>query len=272
MKIPASTDRKRYQALEENFVSSFLDELIPGILHNFANPLNGIMGRSRLLQRRLEDTVKKIHLKHQDLSSEMAEDLNKLLKDIDSIALESDRFFDMFRHAAIKFDALRDHDISSIDLSQLLDIEMKFADFYLDFKHEISKVLVLEAALPEVKGILSDYSMALWSVIRYALKSMRNDAVKEFHASTTYDDTHVYLRFRHSGYGMTAKQAGLFADCLQGGSGDVSPDLDEQRHLLNAMLLLKKYGASTQLILEDRETTLSIGIPYRGHGDVSSAS
>ena len=46
--------------LEKKFVATFLDELLPGIFHNFANPLNGIMGRSKLMQRRLDDFVKKI--------------------------------------------------------------------------------------------------------------------------------------------------------------------------------------------------------------------
>ena len=42
-----------YALLEKVFVATFLDELIPGIFHNLANPLNGIMGRSKLMQRRL---------------------------------------------------------------------------------------------------------------------------------------------------------------------------------------------------------------------------
>ena len=40
--------------LEKEFLATFLKELMPGILHNFANPLNGIMGRSKLLQRRID--------------------------------------------------------------------------------------------------------------------------------------------------------------------------------------------------------------------------
>ena len=35
-----------YRELENDFLSTFMGELMPGVLHNFANPLNGIMGRA----------------------------------------------------------------------------------------------------------------------------------------------------------------------------------------------------------------------------------
>jgi len=53
-----------YQALEDDFSETFIRELMPGILHNFANPLNGIMGRARLLQKRMEDLLQKIDLSY----------------------------------------------------------------------------------------------------------------------------------------------------------------------------------------------------------------
>ena len=49
-----------YRALEDDFAATFIEELIPGILHNFANPLNSILGRSKLLQRRIEENIRKM--------------------------------------------------------------------------------------------------------------------------------------------------------------------------------------------------------------------
>jgi signal transduction histidine kinase len=269
METMASKEQERYQILEEDFVASFLEELIPGILHNFANPLNGIMGRSKLLQRRLEETVRKMRVNHPEAAMELAEDHKKLLKDVNSISLESDRFFDMFRHVASKFSTTGDRAVSSINLSQLVDSEMKFADFYLDFKHEVSKDLKLEEILPEVYGAVSDYSIALWTIIRYAMKGMRNCAVKDFAVMTSHDDTHVYISVRHSGSEMTKGQAERFFQCLLEESGELHPDLAQQKHLLNALLLLKKYGASTRFDLDTDKTTLSIAIPYYRQGVVS---
>ena len=69
-------ERNICQSLEDDFTSTFIRELIPGVLHNFANPLNGIMGRSKLLQRRIDDTVKKINEKYPEAASELEEAKN----------------------------------------------------------------------------------------------------------------------------------------------------------------------------------------------------
>ncbi|MGZ3649031.1 MAG: hypothetical protein ACXU9G_08395, partial [Syntrophales bacterium] len=85
-------DDKKYReiqnVLEKAFHGTFAEELVPGIVHNFANPLNGIMGRSRLLQRKLTDIIKKADIE-EDASYQ--EDNKKLVRDVDSIAREADR-------------------------------------------------------------------------------------------------------------------------------------------------------------------------------------
>jgi len=88
------TDAFRF--LEREFEGTFIEELIPGILHNFANPLNGIIGRTRLLQRRLEETIRKTVEAFPESERTLSEDHARLLKDIDLITHESDRLFDLF--------------------------------------------------------------------------------------------------------------------------------------------------------------------------------
>jgi hypothetical protein len=83
-------EKDLYAYLEKKFVATFLDELIPGIFHNFANPLNGIMGRSKLMQRRLDDFVKKMELRYPNIENDMGVDYKKLISDIHSISNESE--------------------------------------------------------------------------------------------------------------------------------------------------------------------------------------
>ena len=97
---------KIYQALEDDFTSTFIRELLPGVLHNFANPLNAIMGRSNLLQRHIDDTVKKIHEQYPEVAVTLQDELKRVKNDIGSINKESDSFFEMFRDASGKFYAL----------------------------------------------------------------------------------------------------------------------------------------------------------------------
>ena len=95
-----------YQALEDDFSSTFIRELLPGILHNFANPLNGIMGRSKLLQRRMDDTVKKINEQYPEVAAALQDEIQRIKNDIRSVNRESESFFEMFRDATAKFYAL----------------------------------------------------------------------------------------------------------------------------------------------------------------------
>ncbi len=128
-----------YLFLERRFVDTFLDELIPGILHNFANPLNGIMGRSKLMQRRLEDFVRKIENRYPEFENETGADYKKLISDINAINNASEELFDMFRLATGKFYALGARDVERLNLSVLIEAELGFADFYLDYKHNVKK-------------------------------------------------------------------------------------------------------------------------------------
>ncbi|MHB9098310.1 MAG: hypothetical protein ACYC5X_10880, partial [Syntrophales bacterium] len=134
----------------EGFDATLTTELIPGIIHNFANPLNGIMGRATLMQRRTAEQVRKIQDLYPEMPSETVAGLNKILQDADSIVRESDRFFSIFRDLTTKFSALVPREEEKINLSQLISNEMRFADFYLDFKHEVNKTLFLEDKLPEI--------------------------------------------------------------------------------------------------------------------------
>ena len=74
-----------YLALEDDFQSTFIRELLPGVLHNFANPLNGIMGRSKLLQRRIDAVVKKMSEQYPETAEALKDDLQRIKNDIRSI-------------------------------------------------------------------------------------------------------------------------------------------------------------------------------------------
>jgi len=128
-----------FRELENDFESTFARELIPGILHNFANPLNGIMGRSKLLQRRVEDNIKKTVEHFPEAGKRFVEDYGKITKDVELMISEADRLIEMFRSVSGKFYAIGDTTVQKLNLSEMVENEMKFSDFYLDFKHQVKK-------------------------------------------------------------------------------------------------------------------------------------
>ena len=106
--------------LENVFESTFVDELIPGILHNFANPLNGIMGRAQILQRRLNETIAKMGVQYPEAANAFADMHKKLVTDVGSICQESDRFYNMFQDVSGKLYAIGSDAVERINLSRLV--------------------------------------------------------------------------------------------------------------------------------------------------------
>jgi len=135
------------------FEGTFIEELIPGILHNFANPLNGIIGRTRLLQRRLEEGDP------QDPrgipgggthsfggSREAAQGHRTHHPRVRTGSLT------FFKHVSGKFYAIGDRNMQQVNISELVENEIRFFDFYLDFKHNVKKIMDLDGDLHDVSG------------------------------------------------------------------------------------------------------------------------
>lgn len=250
-----------YNALREQFLATMYDELMPGILHNFANPLNGIMGRAKLLQRRLDDHVRKIREHYPDVAFGLKEDYEKLLKDVSSINQESDKFSDLFWDVARKFQGIAEDRSEKINLSQLLNAEMRFTDFYLSFKHEVKKTLAFQEDLPEVTGSLADYSLSFFALIRRSMTAMKNGSTKEFFISTDSDAQMVYVRLRDTGLPFPEEMV-CFVDKLSK-NGDAEEWMPVPDGFSDACLLLRHYGARIRLSRDTNFNEVEVAIPYR---------
>ncbi len=251
-----------YQALEDDFTSTFIRELLPGILHNFANPLNGIMGRSKLLQRRIDDTVKKISEKYPETAADLQEELQRIKNDIRSVNKESESFFDMFRDASGKFYALAAKGEDRINISQLLTAEMRFADFYLEFKHEITKNIQLDRELPDLKGNTAELSLVFWRLIRFAMTRALTSERKEFFLATQHDQENIVVLIKYSGEAIPDEDGKIVNNYLPDDTADLSQTKMEKGVLL-ALVILKKYSARVQFYQENGLNVISITIPHR---------
>jgi len=253
-----------YHALKEDFEATFTKELIPGILHNFANPLNGIMGRSKLLQRRIEDTIKKIENLYPDAAEGMAADFQKISSDIRAVNQESDFFFKMFRDVSGKFYSLASREKDSVNLSKLLDAEMRFANFYLDFKHEIKKDSQFRDELPELSVNLADFSMAFWRLIRFAMSRALASQEKELYISTNNDEKNVNVLIKYSGDKISKEKVKQIIDKIQSCSCDKSADeVDSGAYI--PLLLFSKYQAKIEINHDNDLNAISVSFPYRSH-------
>ena len=250
-----------YLFLEKRFLATFLDELMPGIFHNFANPLNGIMGRSKLMQRRLEDFIRKIENRYPEIEKETGADYKKLLSDINSINDTSEEFYDMFRLATGKFYALGARDVESLNLSVLIEAELGFADFYLDYKHSVKKEIHLDMGVPSITGITAYYSIAFWMLIREAAKNAQKRNEETFRIATTSDDQWVIVSISHIGGSLVRGwreilfPVGADPDLLTCGT-------DEEKNLICALMLFRLAGGGVEMTHDGDADLFTIRIRY----------
>jgi signal transduction histidine kinase len=251
-----------YDYLEKNFAGTFLEELMPGIFHNFANPLNGIMGRSKLMQRRMDEFVRKIETRYPGIEEELGADYKKLVYDINTIHNESERFFDMFRVTTGKFYSLGEKTTEMLNLSALIETELLFADFYMDYKHNTQKEISIDKALPYIAGVAAFYSIALWVLIRQATKNIQGRKDETLHVATAHDDQWISVVISHIGSSLQQGWQERLSTMDQG-SDSFLLSSDEQKNLIYALTLFR-HGGHTVEMTNDLETDrFTIRISYR---------
>ncbi|MGD0022021.1 MAG: hypothetical protein ABSC54_06930 [Smithellaceae bacterium] len=250
-----------YRTLEEEFAATFIKELIPGILHNFANPLNSIMGRSKLLLRRFEENAKKMEEIYPKAAAGMKEDLQRVRTEIKAINQESELFFSLFKDVTGKFYALDTKGENKINLSQILTEEMRFFNFYLDFKHEIKKDVQLNNDVPSFKGTAADLSLAFWRLIRFAMSRALASDLKEFYIKTEHDSKYVSVFIKNSGGALPVTDIETLMEKIDSGSPDMSSKVID-RGVLLSFLILNKYKPRINIFSEENFSIISIGFPY----------
>ena len=245
-----------HSVLEKAFQDTFIEELVPGIVHNFANPLNGIMGRSRLLQIKLMDIMKRAD---GEKDTSYQENNKKLVRDVDSIAHEADRLSGLLQTVMGKFCAIGDRTAQKVNLSELIELEMSFFDFYLEFKHSVKKTLRLDRELPEVRGAPADYSLAFSTMIRYATVAMRDSIPKELYISTQLENGQRCVKIQNRVVPISDDLKRLLLDEVQGYASSLGGT--GEGAMLCAFSLLRKWGAGFDIRSENGLNTINVLIP-----------
>ncbi len=247
-----------YNELENEFLSTFIGELLPGVLHNFANPLNGIMGRSKLLQRRFEDFMRKTNDNNSAAVREKPSE-EKIAKDINTIALEAERFLNIFSDLAGKISRLSVRAPERINLSQMIEAEVRFCDFYLDFKHDFKKNLQLDPDIPDIVGPAADYSLCISTLLKSAKDRMRDCQIKEISVATSHDAQNISVVIWDKGVPISP----ACAQVLETNDFSVEVIPEKDRGICNAFMLLTYNGAHLQMRSEKGHNMISISVPYR---------
>lgn len=246
-----------YRELENEFVAALYRELMTGVLHNFANPLNSLMGRSRLLQRRWEDLLRKMEDRNPELAGGVESE--KIKKDIGALVSEADRFYDIFQNLAGKFSILSHREQAKINVAKLMEAEVRFADFYLDFKRNFKKNLQLDDNLPEIMGNAADFSLCFSEIITSARLRMKDSPVKEISISVRHDANSISLTVQDKGSAISdaCRQQ---SDKEASGLG-IAPIPEIDQGLYYALLLLGHNGVTAHVDCGVGGNVVSLNFP-----------
>ena len=170
--------------------------------------------------------------------------------------------FGIFKDCSAKFYALGAKGEDNINISQLMDAEVRFFDFNLNFKHEIIKNIRLDKDIPDFQGNKAELSMAFWALLRFAMSRAQSSPMKEFSITTEHDQKYVSVFIKNSGVALPAAAVDALMESVNSGSREM-PDTVIDKGVLNAFLILNKYNARINMFSEDNFSTISIGIPYR---------
>ncbi len=245
-----------YKELEKEFDKT-LRALVTGIIHDFANPLSGILGRSEFLEKRVVDIVERIEDKYDSIDSDTLEGYKKIIYDVELLVKAGDLLQEMFTNVTDKLNALNDTKWQEINLSELIAAETAFLQFYPAFKRNIKQKLVLDKQIPVVTGIKTEYSLAFSALIRHALNAVQHCKIKELIISTGHDDSHVWVKIKDSGTSFTQIPITGISENF-----NFENYPDEAKGLFNAVSLLEKYGALFQISNASGFNVVSIRIPW----------
>jgi signal transduction histidine kinase len=165
----------------------------------------------------------------------------------------------MLQHVTEKYRAVSDKTIQKINVSHLVELEMKFFDFYLEFKHSIKKTVSLDRELPVVKGILSDYSLALSALMIHSMEASKESTSKEFYISTQFENGLICIKIQNQGKPISDDQRRYIFEEFQ--ATPSSLDTRGIGELGCAFALLKRWGAVIEINQESHWNTIAVFIP-----------
>jgi len=247
-----------YGKLNELFVADIMGKIIPGAIHNIANPIGGIMGRVQLMRARISKNFQRFESLYPELYKEFA--LDKVTRDVDILSGEAEMMLSIFRSLENKVMAFSARGQEPINISQMIESEIGFADFYLDFKHAVNKTMTFKDGVPLISGEKAGYSLCVSTLINGARQRMESVTEKELAVSVDYDEADITIVFQDSGEEITNS-------CYKLPDGDDAlPEIEKlpaaEHGLCYAFMLLARYGFLINVEAGKGRNIITLRIPY----------
>jgi hypothetical protein len=184
---------QEFQALDLAFMGS----LLPGIIHNLATPLSGVLGATQLLEKRastLEELFKQLDDVTESERAELTKQFDRNRTNVDILARNAKHLADLLQVLVQRINRGSCAAAEYYSFNDLLQNELRFLESNLTFKHKAKKQMTLAPDLPVAKYVYGHVAAALDEFVISSL-SMHDFAkgITELDFATSADNTAVML-------------------------------------------------------------------------------
>ena len=153
--------------------------LASGLAHNLKTPLGGIKGYAQLMKLDYGE-----------------------FHELDMIINEVEIMEQIINNLMLK--SRKDHvsKEETLNLNDLLKIELEFLSANMFFKHRVKSKIELEEDLPTIRGVYAHFSQAIMNIIQNALDAMYDTPKKKLTVRTRHDNQYIYVDVYDTGCGI----------------------------------------------------------------------
>jgi signal transduction histidine kinase len=151
---------QEFQALD----LAFLGSLLPGIIHNLATPLSGVLGATQLLEKRastIEELVAQLESLAEAERAELAKQFDRNRTNVDILARNAKHLADLLQVLVQRINRGSCTAAEYYSVNDLLQNELRFLESNLAFKHKVKKQVSLAPDLPVIKYVYGHVAAAM---------------------------------------------------------------------------------------------------------------
>jgi hypothetical protein len=184
---------QEYQVLD----LAFLGSLLPGIIHNLATPLSGVLGATQLLEKRastMEDLVGGLVSLTEAERSELNSQFTRTRTNVDILARNAKHLADVLQIIVHRINRGNGTAREYFSLNELIQNELRFLDANLTFKHKVKKTITLGPDLPEAKAVYGYVASVLDEFVSTTVAQHDfTKGIMDMEITTGVTDRHVTL-------------------------------------------------------------------------------
>lgn len=153
---------------------AFLGSLVPGIIHNLATPLSGVLGATQLLEKRtssISELLEGIDRLNEAERAELDKQLDRNRANVDILARNAKHLADILQCLVQRINRGASTVREFHSLNELLQNELRFLESNLTFKHKVKKQVTLGNEVPTAKFVYGNVSTTIDEFIVTGMES-----------------------------------------------------------------------------------------------------